>query len=254
MSELERGIIVGVLGQWASGKSTAARTLVSHLGGKGRVVFLNDAVLLANRAINHVLELERWRTARRMEEDGRQCLRGKHATVWLRPGEDFQTVELATLRFAVDDDVMPEWLHRCRIKMGREICRRSTEGRPIVAEVAFGRYPARHTIADLFGALGEAGAECRQIKWIIVEAGFGTRSERNKSRRFGPPPDLFARVAADGGDLDPELEDSLIEQGTVIRRIRNEHDDIARFRNDVITAFDEICAGRLSTQSPKHRR
>jgi hypothetical protein len=218
------------------------------------VAFLNDAVLLASRAVNHVLELERLGAARRVEEDGRQCLRGKQATVWLRPGEDFQTVELATLRFAVDDDVMPEWLHRCRIEMGREICRRSTEGRPIVAEVAFGKHPARHTIADLFGALQEAGVECQQVKWIVVEAGFGKRAERNKSRRFGPPPDLFARVAADGGDLDPGLEDRLTEKGTVIRRVRNDHDDIARFRGDVILAFDEMFAGRLSTQSLRQRR
>ena len=33
MLEREGEIIVGVLGQWASGKSTAAKTLVEHLGG-----------------------------------------------------------------------------------------------------------------------------------------------------------------------------------------------------------------------------
>ena len=36
---LEGQIVVGVLGQWASGKSTAAKTLVSYLGGEENVVF-----------------------------------------------------------------------------------------------------------------------------------------------------------------------------------------------------------------------
>ena len=54
----EGEIIVGVLGQWASGKSTAARTLVEYLGGEGRVVFINDQELVASQAVNHILELE----------------------------------------------------------------------------------------------------------------------------------------------------------------------------------------------------
>jgi dephospho-CoA kinase len=33
MIEFNREIIVGVLGQWASGKTEAARTLIRHLGG-----------------------------------------------------------------------------------------------------------------------------------------------------------------------------------------------------------------------------
>jgi uridine kinase len=45
MTELEGEIIVGILGQWASGKSTAAGILVRYLGGEGKVVFINDRVL-----------------------------------------------------------------------------------------------------------------------------------------------------------------------------------------------------------------
>jgi uridine kinase len=37
MNERKGEIIVGILGQWASGKSTAAKTLVSYLGGEGDV-------------------------------------------------------------------------------------------------------------------------------------------------------------------------------------------------------------------------
>jgi len=55
MIELEGGIIVGVLGQWASGKSTAARTLIRYLGGEGKVVFINDRDLFASQAFNHIL-------------------------------------------------------------------------------------------------------------------------------------------------------------------------------------------------------
>jgi hypothetical protein len=254
MREVEGSIIVGVLGQWASGKSTAARTLVEHLGGEGQVAFLNDAVLLASQAVNHILEPEDSGVILCVEEDGRQRLECEHATVWLPPGEDFQTVELATLRFDVDDGVLPEWLHRARIELGHEIRRRSTEGKPIIVEAGFGEFPARHTIADLFGALQEAGVDPRQVKWIIVEAGFDKRSERNERQRFGPLVDVFARIAADGGDLDPKLQDRLIEEGTVIRRVRNDHDDIARFRDDVVSAYDEMFAGRLSAQSLRQRR
>jgi uridine kinase len=38
-------IVVGVLGQWASGKSTAARTLIRYLGGEGKVTFITDREL-----------------------------------------------------------------------------------------------------------------------------------------------------------------------------------------------------------------
>jgi hypothetical protein len=254
MSELEGSMIVGVLGQWASGKSTAARTLVEYLGGEGEVEFLNDAALLASQAINHVLERGDPGVILCPEDDGGQRLAGEHATVWLRPGEDFQTVELATLRFDVDDDLLPDWLHRARIELGHEIRRRAAEGKPMVIEAGFGEFPARHTIADLFGALQEAGVEAQQVKWIVVEAGFDTRAERNERRRFGPPIDVFAKYAADGGDLSPERQERLIGEGTVIRRVHNDHDDIARFRDDIVGAFDEMFADRLPAQSLKQRR
>ena len=58
MIKYDGGFIVGVLGQWASGKTEAARTLIRHLGGEGEVVFITDRVLFASQVANHILELE----------------------------------------------------------------------------------------------------------------------------------------------------------------------------------------------------
>jgi len=235
-----RQVIVGVLGQWASGKSTAAKTLIRHLGGEGKVVFLNDVVFFASQAVNHVLKLEESQVARCVEEDGRQRLEGEHATVWLGPGEDWTTTELSRLRFDVNDDVLPEWLDRARVELGRQICERSAEGIPIVVEAGFGENPSGHTISDLLERFDEVGVEPKQVKWIIVEAGFDKRSERNKKRRFGPPEDVFARYAADGGDIDTDHQARLEERGTTITRVRNDHDDVEKFRADIIAAFAEM--------------
>jgi hypothetical protein len=238
----EGEIIVGVLGQWSSGKSTAAKTLVRHLGGEGEVVFINDAALLASQAINRILELGS-RVIVGVEDDGRQRLEGERVKVWLEPGEDLKTVRLSTLRFDVDDDVLPAWLNRARVELGHQIRDRSADGKPIVLEAGFGENPTDHTISDLFVALGEAGVEPNQVKWIIVEAGYDTRLERNDRRGFGPPADVFARYAADGGDLDPDHQRSLEEQGTMIRRVPNDHDDVERFRADIVAAFEEMFGG-----------
>ena len=83
------GVIVGILGQWALGKSTAARTLVGYLGGEDKVVFITDITLFSSQAINHVLELGS-KAVSSIEADGRQRLKGEHATVWLGPGEDLK--------------------------------------------------------------------------------------------------------------------------------------------------------------------
>ena len=42
MMEHKEKIMVGILGQWASGKSTAAKTLIGYLGGEGEVAFITD--------------------------------------------------------------------------------------------------------------------------------------------------------------------------------------------------------------------
>jgi len=254
MKELEGEIIVGILGQWASGKSTAARTLVRYLGGEGDVVFITDLTLFASQAVNHILELEDSKVIFSIEDDGRQRLEGERATVWLGPGEDIKTVDLSTLRFDVHDNVLRAWLNRARVELGYQICERSAEGKPLVVEAGFGKNPLDHTISDLFIALEEAGVEPNQVKWIIVEAGYDERSERNEKRRFGPPVDVFARYAADGGDLDPDHQNRLEEQGTVIRRVPNDHDDIKRFRADIIAAFEEMFRGVLPARTVDDKR
>lgn len=250
MSELDGKTIVGVVGQWASGKSTAAKTLVGHLGGEGQVLFLNDIDFFSSQAINHIRELEESKVKSSIEDDGKRRLEGEHATVWLRPGEDWQTVDMSTLRFDVSDDVLPEWLNRARVELGHQIRERSADGKPIVVEAGFGKHPIGHTIPDLFVAFEEAGVEPQDVKWIIVEATFEKRAERNVKRGFGPPVDVFAKYAADGGGLDPDHQQRLEEQGTIICRVANDHDDKKRFRADTIAAFDamfgDVLAGRGS--------
>ena len=238
MIEPEGRFIFGILGQWASGKSTAARTLVGYLGGEGKGVFINDQHLFAGQVVNHILELGASKVVSTIEDDGRQRLDGERATIWLRPGEDLRTVDLTTLLFHVPDETVGGWLNSARVELAYRIRDRSAEGKPIVVEAGFGENPSGHTIADLYIRLEEAGAEPKQVKWIIVEAGYDKRSERNEKRGVGVPVDVFARYAADGGDLDPDHQKRLEAQGTTIRRVRNDHDDIMRFRADIIAAFE----------------
>ena len=247
MEELEGEIIVGVLGQWVSGKSTATKTLIRYFGGENEVVFINDQVLLSSQAVNHILELEDSKVKLSIEDDGRQWLEGELANVYLGPGEDLKTVNLNNLRFDVDDNVLPEWLNRARVELGYQILERSAERKPIVIEAGFGKNPFGHTISDLFKRLEGAGVELKQVRWIIVESDYDKRSERNEKRRFGPPVDAFARYAADGGDLNPDHQNRLEEQGITIKRILNHHDDIERFRADVIAAFEKMYRGVLPT-------
>ena len=254
MVEFEEGIIVGILGQWASGKSTAAITLVRYLGGEDEVTFVTDRELLASQAINHILELEDPIVKLSIGDDGRQQLEGELATVWLSPGEDLKTVDLNMLLFdlhdGVYDNVAPasySWIDTARLELGYQIRERSADDKPIVIEAGFGTNmeprgvnPFSHSIADLFARLEEAGVEPKQVKWIIVEAGFERRSERNKKRKDSVPAVEFERFAADGGDLDPRHQNRLLEQGTTIKRVPNDHDDIEKFRADIIAAFEEM--------------
>jgi ABC-type oligopeptide transport system ATPase subunit len=254
MIEVKEEIIVGVLGQWASGKSTVARTLIRYLGGEGEVVFIADAVLFAGQAVNHILELDDSEVRVGIEDDGRRRLEGEHATVWLDPGEDLNTVDLSAVRFDVHDKVLPAWLNRARVELGYQICESSGLGKPIVIEAGFGKNPSDHTVSDLFIRLEEAGVEPKQVRWIIVEAGYDKRSERNEQRRYRVPVDVFARYAADGGDLDPDHQNRLEEQGTIIKRVPNDHDDMERFRADIIAAFEEMFRGVLPARTVDGKR
>ena len=262
MKELGEEIIVGILGQWASGKSAAARTLIEYLGGEGKVVFINDQELLVSQAVKHFLGLEDSQVKLSIEDDGRQRLDDEHATVWLGPGEDLRTVDLNTVRFDThDSEVLWDWITRARVELGYRICERSVDGKPIVIEAAYGTNtepigdnPFSHTIADLFVRLKEGGVEPKQVRWIIVEAGYERRSERNQKRRIIVPSDVFDKYAADGGDLDPDHQNRLEEQGTIIRRVPNDHDDIERFRAEVTAAFEEMFRGVLPARTVDGKR
>jgi len=240
MREPKGEIIVGILGQYASGKSEAAKTLVRTLGGEGQVVFINDKELLARLAVDHILELDEAQVTSRMEEDGTRRLDGELATVWLRRGEDLNTVDLNRLRWEMQDSVVHPWLARMRVNLGHEIHERSAEGKPMMIEAGFGENPLSQTLSHLFARLEEAGVGPERVKWILVEAGFDKRAERNAKRRDKVPDDLFAEIAADGGDLDPDHQSRLEERGMLLKRVPNEHDDIHRFRADIIAAFEEM--------------
>lgn len=263
-----REIIVGILGQWASGKSTAAATLLEHLGGEDEAVFITDREILAGQAVEHILELEESRVNLCVTEDGRQRLEGELATVFLDPGEDVRTVDLSTLLFDLHDDVYDSvapgccsWFDRARLELGSQILQSSAEGKPIVVEAGFGTNkeprganPFRHTIADLFERLEEVGVKPSRVKWIIVEVGYERRAERNRRRLDSVPAVEFDRFAADGGDLDPDHQRELEERGTVISRVSNDHDDVERFRADIVATFQEMFSGVLSARAEEGRR
>ena len=136
-------IVVGILGQWASGKSTAAKILIEYLGGKGRVTFINDRDLLSRQAVIHIFELEDSKVTRNVEDDGRQRLDGEHVTVWLDPAEDLKSADLRTFhRFNAPDDLLAVWLNRARAEMGYQIREKSANGKLILIEAGFGKHPA----------------------------------------------------------------------------------------------------------------
>ena len=86
----------------------------------------------------------------------------------------------------------------------------------------------------------EVGVGPQRVKWIIIEASYEKRSERNLKRKDTVPAIEFDRFAADGGDLEPDQEKKWTIQGTTIIRVPNEHDDLERFRADIIAAFEDM--------------
>lgn len=254
MNDPHAGVVVGVLGQWASGKTEAARTLIQHLGGEDNVVFLTDRALFASQVIKHVLEHEDSEVVVRVEDDGRQQFDCEPVTIWLDPGEDLKSVEPNTLKFNIhDDEMLLAFRKRAKVELGHQIRERAAGGKPVVIEAAFGPNPDQadetqygRTIADLFARLERAGVEPWQVKWIIVEAGSDTRAARNAKRDDKIPARYFERFAADGGDLVPEHQRRLVEQGISIRRVHNDHNDVGRFRADIVAAFEGMFVGEPS--------
>ncbi len=251
MVKSEGGVIVGVLGQWASGKSTAARTLLAYFGGEPHAVFIDDRELVYRLAVHHVLKAGDSKLALSIEDDGQQRLEGERVVVWLDPGEDPSSVDWSRYhRFDVPGDLLPAWLNEARVELGRQICDRRADGKPIVIEAGFGKNPPDHTISDLFVRLEEAGVEPGQVRWIIVETSYDKRSMRNEKRQDSVPLEVFARYAADGGDLDPDHQTRLMEQGTTIKRVPNNHDDVERFRAEIVAALEGLFPGVLPMTSP----
>lgn len=254
MSQHGSNAVIGVLGQWASGKSTAAKILVEHLGGERSVIFLTDRELLAGFAARHIGELDEARIKRRPDDAGGVWLEGELAIVHLPPGKDLDSVELNTLLFDLEDAVYDEvplgqlgWFDRVRLELGRQILERSSSGAPVVIEAAFGtntdprgENPFRHTVADLFTRLSESGVAPGQVRWIIIQAGYETRAERNRRRSDKVPEEEFDRFAADGGDLTPEQEREWRDRGLEFARVQNDHADVERFKSDILAACDQL--------------
>jgi hypothetical protein len=254
MGELDQEIIVGILGQWASGKSTAADTLIGYLGGRDEVSFINDRELLARQAVNYLLGLDDSKIVRNIEDDGRQRIEGDLAIVYLGPGDDLETINLSTLLFDLHDDIYDtvplgenSWIDEVRLQLGNQIHGRAAEGKPIVIEAGFGtnadprgENPFSHTISDLFDRLEETGIGPTKVKWIVIQASYEKRAGRNRKRKDTVPEAEFDRFAADGGDLSPDQQAKWEALGTALIRVPNEHDDIDKFRADIISAFREL--------------
>jgi hypothetical protein len=242
MMEPYEPIVVGVLGQWASGKTVAARTLVDYLGGEEETIFITDRELISSQAVDHMLELSDAEVTESYESDGRKRLESEHVAIWLYPGEDLESVDLERLEFSVDEFLVPEWHRRARAELGRRICAKLDEGWPIVLGPD-GR-TLQLTISDLFLRLAETGLPANQINWIVVEANYEKRAERNRRRKDTIPADVFDFYALDGGDLNPDQQGRFARQGAIIRRVANNHDTIDRFRADVVVAFESITGTR----------
>jgi len=247
MSEPGGAIAVGILGQWASGKTEAARTLVKHLGGPGKVVFLSDRELFFRQAHEYFLGLDESQLTITLEPDGCRRLQSEQAALWLGPGEDLRSINLSTLRFYPDDETSASWLEASRLQLGDQFRIRSAANKPVVMEVAFGPdlqrrdgSPLRLTVADFFSGLESTGLEAKRIRWIIVEASYAVRSGRNRRRRSRVPEGIFDRFASDGGDLTLEQQKEWEKFGIILKRVSNDHDDIERYRLDVIAAFEEL--------------
>ena len=247
MNELNRGVIVGVLGQWASGKTLAAKTLIQHLGGKEEVIFLTDRVLFASQVIDYISTLEESKLLVSVDDDGRRRYKGELAVLWLNPGEQLRSVDPETLDFDIyNDQIMIEWRTNAKVELGNQIRERSKSRKPVVVEAAFGpntepdvEYLYGRTIADLFARLENAGADPSQIAWLIISTSFENRFKRNEMRRDKIPPEYFLTYSADGGDFTHEQEKLWAGRGTIIQRIDNNHDDVERFRSEILAAFED---------------
>jgi hypothetical protein len=254
MTEQAGQIIVGVLGQWASGKTTASSILVQYLGGKEEVIFINDRALLANLAVNYILELEESEVQHIVGEDGSQDFRSELVSIFLRPGEELTTADLNMLLFDLHDGIYDNvplgsynWMDLVRIEMGKQILQESAVGKPIVIEAGFGtnsdpsgENPFSHSITDLFLRLEETGIEPDLVKWIIIEASYDIRSQRNQAREDTVPAVEFDRFAADGGDLEPDEQVALESRGAVLKRVPNNHHDVGIFKADIVARFREL--------------
>ena len=255
MTKYAGEIIVGILGQWASGKSSAAKILIRYLGGENKTIFITDRVFVVGQAVKYILGEENSKGILSLEADGSQRLDSDHGTVWLSPEEDLQSVDLNRVRIDIPDDIydkeLPAWLNNARLELGNEILKKAAEGKPIVIEAGFGKIPIDHTISDLFLRLGEAGVDPKRVKWIVIEASFEIRSKRNERRQDTVPDHLFNRYAGGGGDLDPDQQKRLGERGTTIRRVFNDHNNFEKFKADLIAAFTEMYGDVPHTETSK---
>lgn len=240
MSPTKEEIIVCVLGQWASGKSTATKLVLEYLGGESAAIFLSDREDLTRQAVHYILDRLDSQVTISYEDDGRKRFDSDFVSIWLYPGEDLNTVNLSTLNWYVDDSFIPAWLNQGRIDLGHRICQSLSRGKPVVIEAGFGQYPSDHTIYDLFLRLEQTGVNLGMVKWFLIQAGFDVRSQRNARREARVPVDVFAKYASDGGDLTRDQEKSMAEKGVSIVRIQNNHNDFDKFSKDIVAAFEGL--------------
>ena len=174
--------------------------------------------------------------------------------MYLRPGETINNVDQNTLLFDLHKDVYDKvplgsysWMDKAWFKLGQQILDVSRGEKPVVIEAGFGtnteprgENPFNQSKSVLFERLKDAGVELDVVKWIIIGASYDIRSMRNQARMDSVPPYEFKRLAADGGDLDRKYEQRLMEEGATIRRVPNEHNNIYRFKTDIVSTFQSI--------------
>lgn len=250
-------VVVGVLGQWASGKSTAAKLLVDHLGGQDRVNFLDDRQLVAAQAVEYIRQLPEAQLTRSVDADGLCIIEGPLMSVRLQPGETLDMVDLRNLLFDIHRDLYTNVpagacnvMDMARLELGRQIQGRLSEGKPMVIEAGFGTNleprggnPFCHSADDLFRRLGETGLDPTLVKWIMIEASYVLRAFRNYLRHDRVPAAEFDQLAGHGGDLSVAQQRALERQGVTITRVSNQHSDLARFKVDVIEAYESMFVG-----------
>lgn len=230
-----------IVGEFASGKTTAAGFVENQLRVNGEVLSNSDREEYA-RGVLH--DLREHQQSTEMMGEGRLVVRGRHATAFVTEGEDFSSTPLYELSFRVHDNTIP---YEARRRLGFWMLAGLDDEMPRVMEIAIGtnkssegENPFSHTLADFVDIVEEVGVLPEHLRIIYLEASFETRSQRNQRRPDPVPWEAFEQYAAEGGGLTLGFAQELQERGAVIVRVNNDHDNLLKFQREVEGAFRSL--------------